>query len=260
MKISEIIHILKQPVEDVMDKFDKNELAPDFASRAIAYAIYGYQNKFVKDSDIKDKNNVYGFVDPSTGKTLSFTTISECILHFIEEKFENPNFEQVYPNLYKTFNLNRFDRKFIKEKNGNIVDLPEEKCKPSVDMYTVKTPEGMEISKTTDLDTAKNAKVKVSGSVIYNSRGVIVDGKSKSKESDSIVSTLLIAGSKVICNNLNMYYNLRDTRPGRTITGEYYLFDGKEVNGRYALCVKPEFAEKEPNTIIGFVNSKDLKK
>ena len=33
MKISEIIHIMKQPVENIMDKFNKNELAPDFASR-----------------------------------------------------------------------------------------------------------------------------------------------------------------------------------------------------------------------------------
>ncbi len=260
MKISEIIHMMKQPVENIMDKFNKNELNPEFASRAIAYAIYSYQNKKTKDSDIKDKNNVYGFQDPSNGKTLSFNSIDECVLHFLEEKFEDEKFEQVYPNLYKTFNLNRFDREFIREKNGNVIDIPEDKCKPSVDMYTVKTPDGTELNKTTNIEDAKAEKMKVAGSVIYNSRGAIVDGVSKSKESDNIVSTLLIAGSKVICNNLNMYYKLHDTRPGRTISGEYYLFDGKEVNGRYALCVKPEFAIKEPNTIIGFVNAKDIKK
>ena len=260
MKISEIIHIMKQPVENIMDKFNKNELAPDFASRAIAYAIYSYQNKQTKDTDIKDKNNVYGFVNPSTGQTLPFTTIDECILHFIEDKFENQDFEQVYPSLYKTFNLNRFDKKFIREKDGNVVDISEDKCKPAVDMYTVKTPDGKEINKTTNLEDAKNEKIKVAGSVIYNSRGAIVDGVAKSKESENIVSTLLIAGSKVVANNLNMYYKLHDTRPGRTISGEYYLFDGKEVNGRFALCLKPEFAGKEPNTVIGFVNAKDLKK
>lgn len=260
MKISEIIHIMKQPVRNITDKFNKDELAPDFASRAIAYAIYEYQNKITKDSDIKDKNNMYGFSDPSTGKTLSFNSIDECVLHFAEEKSENPKFEQAYPGLYKTFNLNRFDREFIREKDGNVVDLPDDKCKPSVDMYTVKMPDGTELNKTTNLEDAKEEKMKVAGSVIYNSRGAIVDGISKSKESDSIISTLLIAGSKVVCNNLNMYYKLHDTRPGRTISGEYYLFDGKEVNGRYALCLKPEFVVKEPNTIIGFVNAKDLKK
>lgn len=260
MKISEIIHIMKQPVENIMDKFSKNELAPDFASRAIAFAIYRYQNKISKDSDIKDKNNVFGFVDPSTGKTLVFNSIDECILYFIEHKIVDEKFEQIYHNLYKTFNLNRFDREFIREKYGNVVDLPEDKCKPAVDMYTVKTPDGKEINKTTNLEDAKNEKIKVAGSVIYNSRGTIVDGVAKSKESENIVSTLLIAGSKVVANNLNMYYKLHDTRPGRTISGEYYLFDGKEVNGRYALCLKPEFAGKEPNTVIGFVNAKDLKK
>lgn len=260
MKISEIIHIMKQPVENIMDKFNKNELTPDFASRAIAFAIYRYQNKISKDSDIKDKNNVFGFVDPSTGKPLTFNSIDECVLHFIERKTEDEKFEQVYHNLYKTFNLNRFDREFIREKDGNVVDLPEDKCKPAVDIYTVKTPDGKEINKTTNLEDAKNEKIKVAGSVIYNSRGAIVDGVAKSKESENIVSTLLIAGSKVVANNLNMYYKLNDTRPGRTISGEYYLFDGKEVNGRFALCLKPEFAGKETNTVIGFVNAKDLKK
>lgn len=260
MKVSEIIHIMKQPVEDIMTKFNKNELAPDFASRSIAYAIYKYQNKNVKDTDIKDKNNVFGFVDPSTDKTLSFNSIEECILHFIESGIENEKFEQAYPALYKTFNLNRFDKKFIKEKEGNIIDIPDCNCEPSVDMYTVKTPNGVEISKTANLEIAKEENKKIAGSIIYNSRGVIVDGISKPTKSENIISTMLIAGSKVICNNLNMYYNLYDNRPGRIISGEYYLYDGKEVNGRYALCMKPEFAEHSPNTVIGFVNSKDLKK
>ena len=57
-----------------------------------------------------------------------------------------------------------------------------------------------------------------------------------------------------------MYYKVNDKRPGRTISGDYYLYDGKVVNGRYAICMKPELALNNSKVVLGFINVKDLDK
>ena len=101
------------------------------------------------------------------------------------------------------------------------------------------------------------AKISASAK-IYNSRGVAIDAKQKSKESSSIVNTILKAGSKIVCNNLNLYYNLTDKNPGRSLTGDYYLYDGKKIKDRYAVCVKNGSNENPVYMKIGYVNAKDI--
>ena len=101
-------------------------------------------------------------------------------------------------------------------------------------------------------------KEKNSGSVIKNSRGVIVGEKSKTKSS-KILSTKYDSGTKIICDHMNLYKKFRDTSPSRTISGEYYMYDGKIVNGRIAICAKPEFVG-DVKMIVGFVRVEDFAK
>ena len=60
-------------------------------------------------------------------------------------------------------------------------------------------------------------------------------------------------------NGHNIYAKPRDKFPSRAISGTFYLYDGKPVNGRYAICLKREFVGESTNCIVGYVNGKDLK-
>lgn len=261
MKNSEIIHILRNPIKKVIEKEGPGKIGFSFSSRTIAYVIYLYNKKKITDQDIKEKNNPIGIIDPSTNKTINYNSIEECLLTWDSDTtYEDEDFENEVTYLCKSNNLYRFDKEHINSASGPVVDLDEDKSKPNIDIYTVKDSDGSEVGSTTILKDAKQMKTEKTGRTIYNSRNQIVDAVVKPSKSDSAVSLTLRPGAKVTCNNLNMYYNIKDTKPGRVITGEYYLYDGKEVNGRYALCLKPELSGDNPVTIIGYVNSQSLKK
>lgn len=258
MKRSEIIHILKEPVHSFMESFSKDEIDIHFPSRVMAYCIYLYENKKITDDDIINSNNPIGFRNPSNNEIHEYNSLTECLYDFALDPFTDEGFtDDVYKSIVKANNLNRFDKEELYNRDGNIIDVPD--SEPSVDLYTVEDKDGNEILKTSDKEEAMDKKNEVLGSV-KNSRGIIVNGIKKSKVSATTVHTQLKAGSKIICNNLNMYYKVNDKRPGRTISGDYYLYDGKIVNGRYAICVKPELALNNSRVVLGFVNVKDLDK
>lgn len=255
MKISEIIHTLADPLSEVMKIYGKGNIPVDFPSRTIAFSIYSYNKKTVTDNDILNKNNPFGFVDPSTGKSLEFNSIKDAIVFFKQSPLESEEFEEKYQGIAKANNLFRFDKDNLYSEPGNIVDVQD--AEPSVDQYTVSDSSGKEVLKTSDLKEAKAMSELNIGSKVYNSRGIVMNGKEKT-ESSAIKRVDIKAGSKIICNNLNLYYSVTDKRPGRSITGEYYIYDGKKIKNRYAVCVKNGSSENPVYMQIGYINAKDI--
>ena len=256
MKISELIHILANPVSEVMNKYGKGNISVDFPSRCIAYAIYCYNKKITTDQDITSKNNPFGIIDPSTNQFIEFNSLVETIIYFKENNYIlDDEFEEKYKGIAKANNLYRFDKEILESEPGNIIDIPD--TEPSVDQYTVTDKTGKEVAKTSNIEEAKFMAKLSAGTKIYNSRGVAIDAKQKSTDSEHIVPIDLKAGSKIVCNGVNLYYKLNDKQPGRSITGDYYLYDGKKIKGRYAICTKMN-KESSDFFMIGFVNAKDI--
>lgn len=255
MKISELIHIMANPVSEVMKKYGKGNISVDFPSRCIAYAIYKYNKKITIDQDITDRNNPFGIIDPSTNQFIEFNSLQEAIISFKEAPIENEEFEEKYKGIAKANNLYRFDKEILESEPGNIIDTPD--TEPSVDQYTVTDKTGKEVTKTSSIEEAKAMAKLSAGTKIFNSRGIAIDAKQKSPDSKNIVPIDLKAGSKIVCNGVNLYYKINDRTPGRSITGDYYLYDGKKVKDRYAVCTK--VGGEQGFFLIGFVNAKDIK-
>ena len=255
MKISEIIHILAEPIACVMKRYGKGNIDVNFPSKTMAYSIYLYNKKVITDQDITSKNNPFGIINPSTNKLMEFNSLEQSIIAYKESPAEDIEFLDKYNSIAKANNLFRFDKESLYAEPGNIIDIPD--IAPSVDQYTVKT-DNKEVLKTSNLEEANKMAELNAGSKVYNSRGVVINAKQTSTKSDKIVPVDLKAGSKIVCNNLNLYYNITDKNPGRSLTGDYYLYDGKKIKDRYAVCVKNGSNENPVYMKIGYVNAKDI--
>ena len=260
MKAKDIIHLIRSSVEEVMkENIGTSNL--QWQSEIMAKVIFLYNKKIVTDDDIKNFNNLFHYIDPSTGDPVKYSTMKECLLvHIQNNGDESDEFFAEKEKICKSYNLYRFDREYIDSLDSSVVDLEGEKAAPNVDVYTVQDTNGNELAKSSNLDDVKKVAKSNNGSVITNSRNEIVDAIIKPTKSDNIVSLSLSAGAKVKCNGLNLYTNPTALRPSRCIDGEYYLYSGIPTNHRFPLCLKPEFVGYKKNVIIGWVNEKDLKK
>lgn len=259
MKESQLIRIMKDPITEVIDHVGKDNIGAAFYSKTIAYVIWLHRNHKISNTDITNKNNMFGIAD-NDGNIESYSTVKECILHYIENgSVKESEFDNHYEEIAKQYNLYNIDKEFLGAIEGNIINIDEEKSKPIVDQYTVEENDGSEIMKTSNLEEANKIKEEGTNRTVRNSRNRIVNNGNKYKSS-SAVSVVLKAGAQIECENLNMYYKVTDTVPGRCISGTYYLYDPREFGGRYAICTKPELAGKDKSNVIGFVNVKDLKK
>ena len=260
MKNSDIVKICSEPLKTVAKKYDKNDIDPSFMSNTLGYILSIYKDHIISDDDITIKNNPIGIIDPTTAKIKNFSNLEDCFLQYKDSYYDDMftgKVDEEITKIAKAFNLYRFDKEIFNSKPGNIVDLTEEESKPVVDVYKVEKRNNV-IGVTSNLEEAEKMKEKNSGSVIKNSRGVIVGEKSKTKSS-KILSTKYDSGTKIICDHMNLYKKFRDTSPSRTISGEYYMYDGKIVNGRIAICAKPEFVG-DVKMIVGFVRVEDFAK
>lgn len=260
MKNSDIVKICSEPLKTVAKKYDKNDIDPSFMSNTLGYILSIYKDHIISDDDITIKNNPIGIIDPTTTKIKNFSNLEDCFIQYKEsyyvDMFTGKADEEI-TKIARAFNLYRFDKEILNSKPGNIVDLTEEESKPVVDVYKVEKRNNV-IGVTSNLEEAEKMKEKNSGSVIKNSRGVIVGEKCKTKSS-KILSTKYDSGTKIICDHMNLYKKFRDTSPSRTVSGEYYMYDGKVVNGRIAICAKPEFVG-DVKMIVGFVRAEDFAK
>lgn len=255
MKLAEVVRTCTESLRSVALKYDKNNIDPSFMSNTLAYIVDLYSNKVINDNDITGLNNPTGIIDPKTGKIKNFSTKEEGFIMFKESYYDNLDFStDEIQKIIKSFNLSRFDKEVLSNQPGNIIDLPEEKCQPEVDVYKVEKRDTI-LMTTNKMEEAEKMKKENPGATIKNSRGQIVG--EKVKPTSSVVGSRYEAGTKVICNGINLYSKFRDTTPSRTVTGEYYMYDGKVVHGRIAICKKPEFVGDTKN-IVGFVRISDL--
>lgn len=255
MKLADVVRSCTESLRSVALKYDKNNIDPSFMSNTLAYIVNLYKDKVIDDNTITGLNNPTGIIDPKTGKLKNFSTKEEGFIMFKESYYDSLNFEdEEIIKTIKSFNLNRFDKDVLSCQPGNIIDLPEEKCQPEVDIYKVEKRDSVVLT-TNNMEEAKKMKENNPGSVIKNSRGQIVG--EKIKPTSSAVSSRYDAGTKVVCNNINLYAKFRDTKPTRLVSGEYYMYDGKVVQGRIAICKKPEFVGDIKN-IVGFIRVSDL--
>lgn len=257
MKLSEVVKTCVESLRTTALKYDKNDIDPSFMSNTLGYILYLYKDKNITDNDIIGSNNPVGTIDPSTGKIKSYSTKEEAFITFKESYYDTLDFEneEIVKNI-KAFNLTRFDKEVLSCKSGNIIDLPEEKCEPIVDVYKVEKRNNV-VGTTTDLKEAEKMKENNPGSVIKNSRNSIVG--EKIKLNSRVMGTRYEAGTKVECHNINLFAKFSDKSPSRTLTGDFYMYDGKVVEGRIALCKRPEFVG-DVKMIIGFVKAADLEK
>lgn len=258
MKYGEIIKICSGALKDVYMKYNKDDIAPNFISNTLGYILYMYKNNVINDNSITGLNNPINILDPKDGNPKNFSTLDECFIQFKESYYDDIDFNnEEYAKICKSFNLYRFDKEVLGENKGNIIDVKEEDSKPIVDVYKVEKRNTV-IGTTSNLEEAKKMEKKNPGSVIKNSRNVIVGQKVQLKSS-KVASTRYEVGTKVVCNGINVYKKFRDTSPSRTLNGEYYMYDGKIVDGKIALCGKPEFVG-DAKMIVGFVRVSDLNK
>lgn len=258
MKLADIVRLCTEPLRSVVLKYDKNTIDPSFMSNTLGYIIFLYKEKVIDDNSITSMNNPTGIIDPSTGQIKTFSSMEESFIVFKESYYDTLDFgEEEIQKIIKSFNLHRFDKEVLGQLSGNIIDLPEEKCEPMVDVYKVEKRNSV-IGVSNNIEEAKKMKDKNSGSVIKNSRGNIV-GDKKKVSSSKAVSIRYEAGTKVTCEGINLYLKFKDSSPARTITGDYYMYDGKIVQGRIAVCKKPEFVG-DIQKIVGFVKVSDLVK
>lgn len=257
MKLSEVVRSCTESLRDVTLKYDKNSIDPSFMSNTLAYIVFLYKEKVIDDNAITGLNNPTGIVDPQTGNLKNFSTKQECFIMFKESYYDSiEKDEEELQKIIKSFNLYRFDKEILGQLSGNIIDLPEEKCDPFVDVYKVEKRDKT-VGVSNNIEEAKKMKEKNPGSVIKNSRGNIIGEKVKLNK--RVAVSRYDAGTKIVCEGINLYLKFKDTAPSRTITGEYYMYDGKIVQGRIAICKKPEFIGDAKN-IVGFVKVSDLNK
>lgn len=258
MKNSDIVKICSEPLKIVAKKYDKNDIDPSFMSNTLGYILSIYKDHIISDDDITIKNNPIGIIDPTTTKIKNYSNLEDCFLQYKESYYDDMftgKVDEEITKIVKAFNLYRFDKEILNSKPGNIVDLTEEESKPVVDVYKVEKRNNV-IGVTSNLKEAENMKEKNSGSIIKNSRGEIM-GEKKKTGSSKILSTKYESGTKLVCDHINLYKKFKDTTPSRAVSGEYYMYDGKVVNGRIAICAKPEFVG-DIKMIVGFVRVEDF--
>lgn len=68
-------------------------------------------------------------------------------------------------------------------------------------------------------------------------------------------------GEKVYLTGAKLYASVDSKTEVRTITGEYFLYDGKDLNGRYRVTVKPEYCGNTPagKYVTGYVDKNELR-
>ncbi len=67
-------------------------------------------------------------------------------------------------------------------------------------------------------------------------------------------------GKKVTLKNVKLYATSKDIKEVNTLSGEYYIYDGKLLNGRYRITNTAENVGKTPigSYVTGFVKAVDL--
>ena len=68
-------------------------------------------------------------------------------------------------------------------------------------------------------------------------------------------------GEVVYLTAAKLYSSAYTNTESKTITGEYYLYDGKELNGRYRVTVKSDYCGNTPvwKYVTGYVDKNEMR-
>lgn len=78
--------------------------------------------------------------------------------------------------------------------------------------------------------------------------------------SSSPITNRFAVKTKVTLDNTPLYASATDKRPAAYKTGTFYIYDGKEISGRYRITNSADRAGKKPigENVTGYVNKTDL--
>ena len=113
--------------------------------------------------------------------------------------------------------------------------------------------------------TRDDAKSQIGAySVLENAKKACPRGYEVFDEQGSVVFSNVLKygkGEKVYLAGAKLYASADSKTEVRTITGEYYLYDGKELNGRYRVTVKPEYCSNTPagKYVTGDVDKSEMR-
>lgn len=68
------------------------------------------------------------------------------------------------------------------------------------------------------------------------------------------------AGDKITLSNVPLFASASADKAARKISGSYFIYDGKEFNGRYRITISADRCGRLPvgNNVTGYVNASDL--
>ncbi len=111
------------------------------------------------------------------------------------------------------------------------------------------------ISGRTDLDEAYKDYPEIMRSKGLN--GFLAEGQGNTSGGNAPFTPRMM----VALQNTPLYISATAKTPAARKSGTYYIYDGKEINGRYRITSSPQKALKTPigDNVTGFVNKSDIK-
>lgn len=262
MKFDELIELVKDDAHNIA--LERMNIYP---SEIIGICLYRHKHEYTSDDDIIKRHNALGTINPKTGEVLSFDTVRNGILNGLDDKFVMNviDFEEV-SKLSKIWCLSTLDVAFIKTIDRIIIDLNSDDKVPFVDMYTVKKDNTI-LATTSSFDEAATITLRNEGGVMTNSRGKVIDLTKVSTFRDMErriltpaveVNGAILANTKIICTNMNLYASPNDSIPTRCINGTYYVYDNTEINNMVHICRKTISNGNDLTVPLGYIKKSEL--
>lgn len=289
--VSSIIDILKFPCMDAMRKGSM------LSSLLLSIAIYtNKDNKNCETLLLQSRNpfhikEVYGYtsVNVDGARYVVFNSIEEGIKMFVDNCNNDKGLEGIHYNLdikkcihiyskgdlelekelleiVDCYKLNNYDNTVLYKKYDGTTNFVEiEPTETFLDVYYVKrfSSETNAIFVSSDKDEAIKACT-INGYSVFNSKGQLVFSNRQNmipkheKLNSKAYSINIGPGVLVSLKAANLFKSAWADRPLRSITGDFYLYDGKNYNDRYRICKDIESVGKDPLSIIGYVTKKSI--
>lgn len=263
----ELIKKIKKPAMEVMKE---NEI---LASFTIACAMNRLSKFSERDSlTLINANNVMGktfiqssynndFVSldgkASRGKRYKvYYTIKECIIDWLMG-FKSSLIQGVW-------DISKICQK-LSNKDFNLTAL-----KPFIDAYQLDKiddsvfeelyPSGQTIIEVPVSESFAYKYQQLSGynGILPEPQSTLKEVSFKKKEEEQRALTYT-AGEKATASGANLYKSYTDRVPYRAYSGNVWLYDGKLINGRYAVVLKKDSIGKEKGFIDGYIKKSELK-
>ena len=272
MEAIELVELLKVPAIE-SSCMTNNFVLP---SLLISHSIYCLNNGITTENAIVNKHSLFNKkksyksyescissfqnsvkIDVHTG----FYTIDQFIEFLYSENTED--IKKEYDNIMDQYKLDEFDNEVYKQihKDTTEINIAEEKKEPFVDIYVVRKTYNStesELLKTQDKKEAIKVCKNKLGYSVYDSKGREVYSNTMPASKVKQTLDVIEAGLDLNLLSVNLYSSATDKSPVRSISGLYYIYNGKETNGRYAICKSKDFVNKGQEYIVGYINKSSI--